>query len=60
MEDEDRTGRLQTIRTERKIEEVAMLVCANHSQSVDYLAAAVGIIHGIIKLLEVVTTQISE
>ena len=34
------------IRTERKIEEVAMLVHANRSQSVDDFAAAVGVSHG--------------
>ena len=46
MEDEVRTGRSQTVRTERKIEEVVMLVRANRSQSVDDLAAAVRVSHG--------------
>ena len=41
-----RTSRPQTVRTERKIEEVAVLVRANRSQSVDNLAAAVGVSHG--------------
>ncbi|KAJ4435476.1 hypothetical protein ANN_18092 [Periplaneta americana] len=40
------TGRPQTIRTELKIEEVAMLLRANRSQSVDDLAAAIGVSHG--------------
>ena len=40
MEDDVRTGRSQTVRTQRKIEEVAMLVRANRSQSVADLAAA--------------------
>ena len=40
------TGWPQTDRTERKIEEVAMLVRANRSQTVDDLAAAVGVSHG--------------
>ena len=31
---------------ERMIEEVAMLVCTNRSQSVDDLAVAVGVSHG--------------
>ena len=34
------TGRPQTFRTERKIEEVAILLHANRSQSVDDFAAA--------------------
>ena len=33
LEDDVRTGRPQTVRTEHKIEEVAMLVRANPSQS---------------------------
>ena len=41
-----RTGRQQTVRTYREIEEVAMLVRANLSQSVDGLVAAVGVSHG--------------
>ena len=41
------TGRPQKVRTERKIEGVAMLVRANRFQSVDVLAAAVvGVSHG--------------
>ena len=46
LEDDVRIGRLQTVRTERKIEEVAMLMRAKRSQSVDDLAAAVGVILG--------------
>ena len=34
-----RTGRPSTVRTERQIEEVAMLVRPNRSQSIDDLAA---------------------
>ena len=41
-----RTDRQQTVRTERRIEEVVMLVRANRSQSVDDLTAAVGVSHG--------------
>ena len=40
------TGRHQTVRIERKIKEVAMLVRANRSQSVDDLAAAVRVSRG--------------
>ena len=40
-----RTDRPQMVGTERKIEEVTMLVRANLSQSVDDLEAAVGISH---------------
>ena len=40
------TRRSGTVRTDRKIEEVAILVRANRSQSVDDLAAAVGVSHG--------------
>ena len=36
----------QTVQTECKIEEVAMLVCANCSQLVDNLTAAVGVSPG--------------
>ena len=43
LEDDVCTGGPQTVRTERKIEEVATLLYANRSQSVDDLAAAVGI-----------------
>jgi hypothetical protein len=39
-------GRRKAVRTEYKIEEVATLVRANRSQSVDDIAAAVGISHG--------------
>lgn len=46
LEDDDRSGRPKAVRTERKIEEVATLVRANRSQSVDDIAAAVGISHG--------------
>ena len=41
------TGQPQTVRTECKIKEVALLVRANCSQSVDDLAAAVGVSYGI-------------
>ena len=41
-----RTGRPQTVRLKCKIEEVAMLVRTKRSQSVDDLAAAVGVSHG--------------
>ena len=46
LEDVVPTGRSQTVRTERKIEEVALLVRANRSQSVDDLPAALGVSHG--------------
>ena len=46
LEDDVLTGRPQTVRTERKIEEVAILVRASCSLSVDYLAAAVEVSHG--------------
>ncbi|KAJ4442695.1 hypothetical protein ANN_04284 [Periplaneta americana] len=46
LEDDVRTGRPQTIRTERKIQEVATLVRANRSQSVYDIAATVGVSHG--------------
>ena len=46
LEDDELTGRPQTIGTERKIEEVTILVRANCSQFVDDLAAAVGMSHG--------------
>ena len=46
LEDGERTGRPQTVRTERKIEEISMLVRSNHSQSIDDIAAAVGFSHG--------------
>ena len=41
-----RTGRPQTVRTDCNSEEVASLVNANCSQTVDDLAAAVGVNHG--------------
>jgi DUF1009 family protein len=45
LEDDDHTGRPRTDRTQLKIQEVATLVRANHSQTVDEIAAA-GISHG--------------
>ena len=41
-----RIGRPQTVRTERKFQEVAKLVRANRSKSVDDLAAAVWVSRG--------------
>jgi hypothetical protein len=49
LEDDEHTGRPRTVRTELKIQEVATLVCANHSQMTDVIAAAsaaAGISHG--------------
>ncbi|KAJ4445277.1 hypothetical protein ANN_07078 [Periplaneta americana] len=46
LEDDVHTGRPQTIRTECKIQEVATLGRANRSQSVDDIAATVGVSHG--------------
>jgi hypothetical protein len=46
LEDVEHTGRPRTVRTELKIQEVATLVRANHSQTVDEIAAAGGISHG--------------
>ena len=46
LEVDEHTDRPQTIQSERKIEEVAMLVRANSFQLIDDLAAAVGISHG--------------
>ena len=46
LEDDVRTGRPQTVRTECRIEVVEMLVRANRSQSVDDLDGAVGASHG--------------
>ena len=43
LEDDVCIGRPQTVRTERKIQEVATLVRANRSQSVDEHAAAIGV-----------------
>jgi hypothetical protein len=46
LEDVEHTGQPRTVRTELKIQEVATLVCANRSQSVDEIAAAAaGISH---------------
>jgi hypothetical protein len=47
-EDDEHTGQPRTVRTKLKIEEVAMLVCANRSQTVDETApaGAAGINHG--------------
>jgi hypothetical protein len=45
-DDDESTGQPKVARTEHKIEEVAMLVHANHSESVDDIAAAVGISYG--------------
>jgi hypothetical protein len=43
LEDDEHSGGSKAVRTERKIEEVATLVHANRSQSLDDIAAAVGI-----------------
>jgi predicted ArsR family transcriptional regulator len=40
------TGQPRTVRTELKIQEIATLLCANCSQTVDEIAAAAGISHG--------------
>jgi hypothetical protein len=45
LEDDERTGQPRMVGTELKIQEVAMLVCANRSQIVDEIAAAAGISH---------------
>jgi hypothetical protein len=45
LEEDECSGRPKAVRTERKIKEVAMLVRANCSQSIDDIAAAVGISH---------------
>jgi hypothetical protein len=45
LEDDEHTGWPRTVRTELKIQEAATLVCANHSQTVDKIAAAAGISH---------------
>jgi hypothetical protein len=48
LEDDEHTGRPRAVRTELKIKEFAMLVCANLSQMADEIAAApAGISHGI-------------
>jgi AraC-like DNA-binding protein len=46
LEDDEHTGRPRTVRTELKIQEVAILVHANRSQMVDEIATAAGISHG--------------
>jgi hypothetical protein len=46
LEDDEHTGRPRTLRTELKIQEVAALVCANRSHTVDEIAAATAISHG--------------
>ena len=46
LEDNVQTGQPQTVQIKCKIEEDAMLMHANCSQSVDNLAAAVGVSHG--------------
>jgi hypothetical protein len=46
LEDDEYTGPPRTVRTELKIQEVATLVHANHSQKVDGITAAAGISHG--------------
>jgi hypothetical protein len=46
LEDDEHTGRPRMVRTELTIQEVAMLVCANCSQTVDETEAAAGISHG--------------
>jgi hypothetical protein len=46
LEDEEHTGRPRMVRTELKIQEVAMLVCTNCSQMVVEIAAVAGISHG--------------
>ena len=45
LEDDVRTGRPKGVRTERKIQQVATLVRANHSQSVDIVISEVGVSH---------------
>ncbi|PSN36633.1 hypothetical protein C0J52_22296 [Blattella germanica] len=42
LEDDQRMGRPPTVRTESKIEEVAMVVHANRSQSVDDISSSRG------------------
>jgi hypothetical protein len=46
FEDDEHTGRPSMVRTELKIQEVATLVHANRSQTVDEIAKAAGISHG--------------
>jgi hypothetical protein len=45
LEDDEHTGWPRTVRTILKIQEVAMLVRANHSQTLDEIIAAAGISH---------------
>jgi tRNA uridine 5-carbamoylmethylation protein Kti12 len=40
LEDDEHTHRARKVRTELKTQEIATLVCANHSQMVDEVAAA--------------------
>jgi hypothetical protein len=47
LEDDECTSRPKTVITKLKIQKVALLVCANHSQMVDEVAAAAAwISHG--------------
>jgi hypothetical protein len=46
LEDDEHADRPRTVRTELTIQEVAMLVHANHSQMVEEIAAASGTSHG--------------
>jgi hypothetical protein len=46
LEDDEHSGWPRTVRIDLKIQEVATLVCANGSQTVDKIAAAAGISHG--------------
>jgi hypothetical protein len=46
FKDDEHTGQPRTVRTELKIQEVAMLVYANRSHTVDEIAAAAWISHG--------------
>jgi hypothetical protein len=45
LEDDEHTGRPRTVRIELKIQEVAILVCANRSQMVDEITTAAKISH---------------
>jgi hypothetical protein len=44
-EDDEPTRLPRTVRTELKIQEVAMLLCANHSKVIDEVTDATRIIH---------------
>jgi fructose/tagatose bisphosphate aldolase len=46
LEDDEHTGLSRTVRTELKMKEIATLVRANRSQTVDEVAAAAGNSHG--------------